>query len=185
MSQVFWHIVPFPEDTEPIPNLELPPRLWHVQHSESQSINLKDGGFQARNPFLDIRTRKALGREASRHFTWDTRGWDSCFLSAFDDKYHADNWATKIRYRYEPVLVYELDTSKLPAGTTLFQASKLCQSLKIDHRWMKDEWIIYRQIPASSINKRYYPWNNYELNFETPSKYSPTVAEDRCNFGIQ
>ncbi|KAK3492095.1 uncharacterized protein B0T23DRAFT_134167 [Neurospora hispaniola] len=167
MSEVFWHIVPSPEDTEPIPNLELPRMLWHVQHSGSQSINLKDGGFQARNPFLDIRTSDALKIEAGRHFKWGTRDWDSCFLSAFDDQVHADNWA-KLRCLEKPVLVYELDTSKLPAGTTLFQSTALCRALDIRHPWMEDEWIFYQQIPTSCIARRYYPWSNYERIFQSP-----------------
>ncbi|KAL0467515.1 hypothetical protein QR685DRAFT_574315 [Neurospora intermedia] len=175
MSEVFWHIVPSPEDTEPIPNLELPPTLWHVQHFQSQSINLKDGGFQARNPFLDIRTCDALKIEAGRHFIWGTRDWDSCFLSVFDDPDHADNWAKMKNKRRpdkyvlgQPVLIYELDTSKLPAGTTLFQSTALCESLDIRHPWMKHEWIFYQQIPASCIKRRYYPWNNYEREFQSP-----------------
>ncbi|EAA26827.2 hypothetical protein GE21DRAFT_9531 [Neurospora crassa] len=167
MSQPFWHTVPSPEDTEPIPNLKLPPKLWHVQHFQSRSINLKDGGFQARNPFLDIRTCDALKMEAGRHFRWGTRDWDSCFLSAFDDQVHADNWA-KLWCLEKPVLVYELDTSKLPAGTTLFQSTALCRSLDIGHPWMEDEWIFYQQIPASCIARRYYPWSNYERIFQSP-----------------
>ncbi|KAK3343247.1 hypothetical protein B0H65DRAFT_244247 [Neurospora tetraspora] len=173
MSQSFWHTVPSPEDAEPIQNLKLPPKLWHVQHGESQSINLKDGGFQARNPRLDIRTRDALRTEAGRHFIWYTRNWDSCFLSTFDNQNHANNWAMMEHKRYntpllvKPVLIYELDTSKLPPGTTILQSTALCLSLGIDHPWKEHEWIFHQQIPASCIIRQYYPWNDYERIFQS------------------
>ncbi|KAK3401395.1 hypothetical protein B0T20DRAFT_114199 [Sordaria brevicollis] len=176
----FWHIVPSPHDTKRIPNLPLPPKLWHVQHYDSQSINLTHGGFQARNPHLDIRSFDALTIEAGRHFIWDTRNWNSCFLSTFDNKEHADRWAmmTYKRPPYnnilkDPVIVYELDTSKLPPGTTLFQAEALCKvALRkgryIHHPYQKDEWIFYQQIPVCCIVRRYYPWSDYERCLEDP-----------------
>ncbi|KAJ4399950.1 hypothetical protein N0V85_005876 [Neurospora sp. IMI 360204] len=167
---VFWHTVPSPEDPEPVQNLKLPLKLWHVQHLDSQSINLKDGGFQARNPYLDIRTSDALRTEAGRHFIWNTRSWDSCFLSTFDNQKHANNWAMiPCLKKRQPVLIYELDTSKLPARTTLLKATALCRTLGIDYKpRMDDEWIFHQQIPAECIVRRYFPWNNYERIFQSP-----------------
>ncbi|KAK1773621.1 hypothetical protein QBC45DRAFT_72843 [Copromyces sp. CBS 386.78] len=168
MSHVFWHTVPSPEDPEPFRNLRLPPKLWHVQHDQSQSINLKEGGFQARNPHLDIRTFDALKTEATRHFIWATREWDSCFLSTFDDQTHAENWAqTMKRLNKEPIVIYELDTSKLPPRTTVLQSTPLCLSLDIDHPWMQHEWIFHQQIPASCITRRYCPWHSYSRIFQS------------------
>ena len=184
MSTVFWHTVPSPEDTEPIQNLKLPPKLWHVQHFGSQSTNLQNGGFQARNPYLDIRTSDALKAEAARHFDWYTRGWDSCFLSTFEDQNHAINWAMKKNKRYpdkylltQPILIYELDTSKLPPGTTVLQATALCKTLDIYHPFHVHEWIVHQQIPASCIVRRFHPWNSYNRIFQSPCKCSHMVVE--------
>lgn len=175
MSYPFWHTVPSPEDPRPFMNLRLPPKLWHVQHDQSQSINLTEGGFQARNPYLDIRTFLALKTEATRHFIWKTRDWDSCFLSTFDDQSHAENWARKMmRLNKEPIVIYELDTSKLPPGSTVLQAPPLCLLLGIDHPWMQHEWLFHQQIPASCIARRYCPWKNYERIFQSPCKYRTT-----------
>lgn len=177
MSDVFWHIVPSPDDTESIRNLELPPKLWHVQHNQSRSINLREGGFEARDPYLDIRTCEALKTEAAKHFVWKTRQWDSGFISAFDDQTHAANWADRMRSRgKEPVVIYELDTSKLPPRTRILKSTPLCSRFGISHKWMEHEWIFHQRIPASCIIRKYCPWYNYERTFQ-PTLSSTALAD--------
>lgn len=184
---LFWHTVPSPHNTECIPNLRLPSTLWHVQHYDSRSISLTSGGFQARNPLLDIRSCEALKAEAATHFVWNTREWDSCFLSTFDNQQHAERWA-KMKYKKppynsilkQPVMIYELDTSKLPPGTKILQATALCKALDIDHPYKEHEWIFHQQIPACCIVRRYYPWSDYERSFQAPRK-SCCAAADICS----
>lgn len=122
--------------------------------------------------------------EAARHFDWNTReddtgeDWKSCFISTFDCYTHAKNWAmmrSKWTDKYilsQPIIIYELDTSKLPAGTTILQATALCKTLDIDHPWMEDEWIFHQQIPAECIVRRYHPWTAYDRILEALCKYN-------------
>ncbi|KAK1773622.1 hypothetical protein QBC45DRAFT_72841 [Copromyces sp. CBS 386.78] len=150
---ICWPVSPLP-----VPHKDLPPRLWHVRHRHSQSFMNHMGGFTAAAGYQSIRDEEDLDLQASRHFDWEThlleesRGWKSCFISAFGDRRHAERWGRRV---VGQVTIYELDVAKLPSSTVVFNAVKLCHDLAIPHPWAQNEFIFLHEIPAQCIAHQY------------------------------
>ncbi|KAK1773619.1 hypothetical protein QBC45DRAFT_339481 [Copromyces sp. CBS 386.78] len=150
---VFWHLA---SPDEPVVSLTLPPKLFHVRHGRSAAYETEDGGFSSRAPDRNI----PLTGIRPKHFRWATRGWASCFVSAFGDQAHAKEWGRRSCLS-APVRVYELDTAKLPPGTLVLNAFMMCASLGISHSYNenKDEYLFYRGIPGSCVERCWDPWD--------------------------
>lgn len=117
-----------------------------------------DGGFIAAAGYRSIRDDADLRLQASRHFDWDTHlheetlGWQSCFISAFGDRRHAENWG---RQRGGPVALYEIETQLL-ISSIVFDAVKLCDLLEIrDHSFAKNEFMFLDRIPGYCLSDQY------------------------------
>ncbi|KAK3953792.1 hypothetical protein QBC32DRAFT_396771 [Pseudoneurospora amorphoporcata] len=154
---VFWHLA---SPDEPVVSLTLPPKLFHVRHGRSEAYETEDGGLSSRAPDRNIRHQEELIQNAEKHFRWGTRGWASCFVSAFGDQAHAKEWG-RLSCLSAPVKVYELDTAKLPPGTLVLNAFMMCASLGISHSFNKnkDEYLFYRVIPGSCVERCWDPWD--------------------------
>lgn len=101
------------------------------------------GGFIAAAGFRKIKDNADLKLQASRHFDWathtyeETLGWKTPFISVFGTRHHAENRGRKCE---GTVKMYEIDLTKLSSQTVIFDAVKLCNLLRINHRWAKDEF---------------------------------------------
>ncbi|KAA8628055.1 hypothetical protein SMACR_09404 [Sordaria macrospora] len=152
---VFWHLA---SSDPPVISLTLPPKLYYVRHRSSQAYEAEDGGFISRAPELDIRNEDDLERNARLHFDWNSRDWESCFVSAFGDQAHAEKWALR-PCCLKPVKVYELDTTKLPPGTLVLNVFMLCAARGIVYKWNegKDEYLFYGGIPGLCVGRSWGP----------------------------
>lgn len=158
-AAVFWHIA---SPDQPIVSLVLPPKLFYVRHGYSQAYKTEDGGFISRNPSRKIWKEEDLKINATQHFGWSNWDYDSCFISVFGDQHHAEKWANRPKLT-QPVMIYEVDTSKLPPGTIVLNAYMLCENLGIEHNYNEnmDEFLFYQGIPGCCVGGCWdrHPWN--------------------------
>lgn len=154
---IFWHIA---SPDQPIVSLALPPKLFYVRHRYSQACETEDGGFISRNPGCNIWKEEDLKINAMKHFGWYNWDYDSCFISVFGDQRHAENWAKRPGLR-EPVMLYEVDTAKLPPGTLVLNVHMLCAHLGIEYEYNQnlDEFLFYQGIPGCCVGGS---WDRYQ-----------------------
>ncbi|KAJ8133257.1 hypothetical protein O1611_g361 [Lasiodiplodia mahajangana] len=130
---------------------DLPRTLWRVIHPQTQSRqDLVTGDLVARDSDREISDESSLTQVAKEHFNWNSRQ-ASCFLSVFSDEDHARNWA---RLRKGKVDIHEIDATKLPLDTCVFDATSLARSLGIVHPYSTHEFIFLHRIPSCSLRRR-------------------------------
>jgi hypothetical protein len=136
----------------------LPSSLWRVAHPESQAR--KDpvtGDVVAQDRTRAISDELSLKQAAERHFNWTNRQ-PSCFLSVFSSDTHARRWANQRERTHDlnsigEVYIQEIDTTKLPADTYVFDAVSLAARLHISHQYSSDEFIFLHRIPGRSLRR--------------------------------
>nr|CEG03909.1 unnamed protein product [Fusarium acuminatum CS5907] len=135
----------------------LPKTLWRVTHSGSQSHRdpvTKD--LVASDRTRTISAKSSLKQAAEGHFDWGNRQ-PSCFLSVFSCEKHARRWAEQRRWTHDrlmdEVYLHEIDTTKLPADTYVFDALSLISKLDIGHPYSSDEFIFLYRIPSESLSR--------------------------------
>lgn len=96
----------------------------------------------------------------ANHVNWyDTsKTW---FVSTFSDGEHARGWArwcrdwARYQQRNDDVLIYKIDTTKLPASTRLFDVETLNELFwlqdYVDDRPPKDEVLVFGRIPGRAV----------------------------------
>jgi hypothetical protein len=128
-------------------------------HSNSQSRqDLATGDLVASDSTRVISDESSLKEAAEEHFHWVCRQ-PSCFLSVFSSEQHARRWA-KQRERTQDVgsideiYIHEIDTTKLPAFTYVFDAASLTAGLHIVHTHPTDELIFLHRIPGEALRRK-------------------------------
>jgi hypothetical protein len=127
-----------------------PPILWHVTHRQSQSKIDKDKkDVVAADSSRGISNKSELKEAFEEHIKWENRE-PTCLVSVFCDMEHTFQWA-KLR---KDVSISWIDTTKLPTGTCLFDATFLSKTLNAPHPFSKDELLFLHCIPGESITDR-------------------------------
>ncbi len=135
----------------------LPKTLWRVTHSKSQSRqDLATGDLVASDSTRTISDELSLKQASEKHFDWSCQE-PSCFLSVFSSKQHAHRWA-KQRERaqnlaMDVVYIHEIDTTKLPAATYVFNVTSLTLKLDIAYPYSTHEFIFLHRIPNESLRR--------------------------------
>ena len=94
------------------------PRFWRVKHAESQAKPNNCGDITASKTAAEVQSRQDLKQGVECHLDWRCR-IPSSFISIFDDRKHAINWAINARNRqekrreYSPIHGQEIDTAYL------------------------------------------------------------------------
>ncbi|CAG9948786.1 unnamed protein product [Clonostachys rosea f. rosea IK726] len=141
---------------------ELPPNLYRVQYSESQTTRT-DEGLKAVNTttvYGDSEHERALFKQAvGRHLTWSYRG-RSPFVSLFSDRNHAENWGCAEPWRgskpyREQWTLYTIETSLL-GETYVFKVSELVDTLGVRIPERADQhkrgsYLCLHRVPAYAI----------------------------------
>ncbi|KAI0528366.1 hypothetical protein GGR58DRAFT_496221 [Xylaria digitata] len=129
----------------------LPETLWRVTHSQSQSRQEPfTGDLVASDSDRQISDKLSLKRAVEEHFNWGSRR-PSCFLSVFSSEQHALKWARKRETAIGTVYIHEIDTTRLPVGTYVFDAVSLVTSLDIAHPHSTNELIFLHRIPGKCL----------------------------------
>ena len=151
---------------------DLPNILWRVTHSKSQSRpHPATGDHLASSMANDAITDEAsLKLRAANHFSWKSQE-SSCFLSAFTDEKHATNWARK-RHHDSPagngdVYITRIITTMLPTDAHVFDATRLCSTLGIQHEYSEHELIFFGRIQWQSLG------HTRHLSTDIPKQTSP------------
>ncbi|OTA06266.1 hypothetical protein A9Z42_0070180 [Trichoderma parareesei] len=114
---------------------DLPERFYRVTYFGSQTRD-EDSGDYISDTTLEISDDLDLKEIVEDHFYW--RREPSPFISVFCDERHARNWARKrvdkLNCSLGDVYISEIDTAKLPAGTT-----------------SENEYLVLHRIPCVSI----------------------------------
>jgi hypothetical protein len=144
----------------------VPKKLWRVIHFESQCRQDEvTNDIVAADTTRAIYTKWSLKQAAEEHFDWFSRR-PSCFLSTFSCQKHARRWAEQRQLKHDhhsimdEVYLQEIDTTKLPVDTYVFDATSLAVRLRIDHPYSDDEFIFLYRIPSASLGRT---WSLGEL----------------------
>ncbi|EGR50522.1 uncharacterized protein TRIREDRAFT_121111 [Trichoderma reesei QM6a] len=131
---------------------DLPERFYRVTYPGSQTRD-EDTGDYVSDTTLEISDDVDLKEIVEDHFYW--RRAPSPFISVFCDERHARNWARKrvdkLNCSLGDVYISEIDTAKLPAGTTVFEATLLADMLDIYHPYSENEYLVLHRISCVSI----------------------------------
>ena len=133
------------EDWEVWAETNLPRFLYHIQHVGSQSLFYGPNfslGLKAAETSCNEFSLHELAIRALEHQDWYNKR-PSCFISAFDNKRHARNWAKK--FMNEPVYMHIIDTNELPTrGQWVF-------SVPQRNNKSLDEYLFLHRIPGIAI----------------------------------
>ncbi|KAI0113932.1 hypothetical protein GGR51DRAFT_556430 [Nemania sp. FL0031] len=147
--------------------------LWRVIHPQSQSEeDPANGDLVASDSGREISDKSSLKRAAEDHFDWGSRQ-PSCFLSAFSCKKHAVRWAYCWVNRHDTTIdvidIHEIDASRLPPDTYVFEAAYLVASLEISwYQFWADEFIFLHRIPSESLRRT---WTVCEIEEQEVEAY--------------
>lgn len=131
------------------------PRFWRVAHAESQAKSNSCGDTAASKSSADIQNRQDLKQAVERHLDWRCR-IPSSFISVFDDRKHAINWAINTRNRqekrreYSPVYVQEINTTYLD-DVCVLDLGRIVRELDISYKNVKHEYLILYNIPRHAL----------------------------------
>ncbi|KAL6863553.1 hypothetical protein J3F83DRAFT_744786 [Trichoderma novae-zelandiae] len=133
----------------------LPKALWRISYPGCQSRrDWVTGDILASDTTYEISDVSDLKRVAESHFCWDNRD-PSCFVSVMSDWNHVVRWAYRVkiikRCDLDKVYISEIDTTKLPAGTCLFDAPQLAAEFGFIHPWSEHELVFLHAIPHEAI----------------------------------
>ncbi|KAL6889457.1 hypothetical protein HDV57DRAFT_486940 [Trichoderma longibrachiatum] len=131
---------------------DLPERFYRVTYPGSP-IRDEDTGDFTSDTKLDISDDLDLKQVVEDHFYW--RREPSPFISVFCDERQARNWVCKrvekLNCSMNEVYISEISTAKLPAGTSVFDATFLADVLDIYHAYSVDEYLVLHRIPCVAI----------------------------------
>ncbi|KAI0851656.1 hypothetical protein F5Y00DRAFT_274569 [Daldinia vernicosa] len=128
-----------------------PKTLWRVIHSGTQSRRCPStGDLIASDSTRIIRDEPELKQAIEKHINWWSRQ-PSCFLSVFSNRQHARNWAEQRGATQSRVDIYEIDTTRLPPDTYLFDVDSLKATLGFVHPASTHEFLFLHRIPARAI----------------------------------
>jgi hypothetical protein len=131
------------------------PRFWRVTHAESQAESNSCGDIVASKTAADVQSNQDLKLAVERHLDWRCR-IPSSFISVFDDREHAINWAINARNRqekrreYSPVYVQEINTAHLD-DVCVLHLGRIVQELGISSDNVKHEYLILYNIPRHAL----------------------------------
>lgn len=159
----------------------LPPYLWRVQYSSSQTSYCPDSnnnghhgyGLQARDThtFYTEDKLESFRQSVERQFTWSWRG-PQPYISLFSDEEHAENWALrepwKGNYDYHDDTsdweILTINTRQLQlADIYIFKLSDLQRELDVSlperaQQHSEGAYLCLHRIPASAIVQRRAAW---------------------------
>ena len=133
----------------------LKPRFWRVAHAESRVQLNSCGDTAASNTAADVQSRRDLKRAVERHLDWRCRA-PSSFMSVFDDRKHAINWAVNARNRqekrreYSPVYVQEINTAYLD-DVCVLDLGRIVGELDVSCGNVEHEYLILYNIPRHAL----------------------------------
>jgi len=135
--------------------LRIKRRFWRVTHAESQAKSDSCGDIVASKMTADFQSYQDLKQAVERHLDWRCR-IPSSFISVFDDKKHAINWAINARDRqgkrreYSPVYVQEIDTVYLD-DVCVLDLGRIVRELDISFKNVEHEYLILYKILRQAL----------------------------------
>lgn len=132
----------------------LPGTFWRVIHSNTQSRqDCATGDIVAADSTRIFSDETSLKQAVESHFVWNRLQGPSCFLSVFSCEQHARIWAKRLNG--EVIIIHEIDTTRLPAYTYVFNAKWLAEKLNIKHPCSTNEFMFLYRIPGDSLRNEH------------------------------
>jgi hypothetical protein len=157
---------------------ELPDTAWRATHPRSQTQLTRTDGLVAADTTLDIFRRWQLKRAVANHLNINSTH-PSCFVSVFEDKECAVNWA-KNRGPHDEVFITEIDLNKVTDDIYVFDAAWLAEELDTWSRGLPGELLFLYHVPQQLVKETRSLREVYEQGVYAPVYgSSPDILTNR------